>query len=207
MTTTQNADSQASMTADQALETLMEGNRRFRDNKRLDRNLLKQVEDTRGGQWPFAVVLSCVDSRASAELLFDAGIGDIFSARVAGNIVNEDMLGSIEFATKVAGAKLVMVLGHTHCGAVKGACDDVQMGNLTALLSKLRPAVEATSTPGERNSQNAQLVQDVAVKNVEMALDSLRERSEVLRELESAGQIRLIGAMYDIENGGVELLG
>jgi len=205
-TTTQNADSQATMTPDQALEALCEGNRRFVESRRENRDLMQQVRETSGGQWPFACVLGCIDSRASAELMFDTGIGDIFSARIAGNVVNEDLLGSMEFACKVAGSRLLMVLGHTSCGAVKGACDDVQMGNLTALLSRLRPAVDGVQVSGERSSANGEFVQAVAEKNVHLTLNAIRERSEVLREMEAAGEIRMVGAMYDVASGKVELL-
>ncbi|MAJ58964.1 MAG: carbonic anhydrase [bacterium TMED88] len=205
-TITQNADSQASMTPDLALEKLLEGNRRFVENAREQCDLLQQVNETRGGQWPFACLLGCIDSRASTELIFDAGIGDVFSARVAGNVVNEDILGSMEFACKVAGARLIMVLGHSACGAVKGACDDVQLGNLTRLLAKIRPAVDATPTAGERTSANGEFVQAVAEANVQRSLDVIREQSEVLHSLESEGQIRLVGAMYDVSSGQVRLL-
>jgi len=210
MTITQNAEKQAAMTPDMALALLTEGNQRFQENRRADRDLRQQVNETRTGQWPFATLLGCVDSRAPAELIFDLGIGDVFNARVAGNVVNEDLLGSIEFACKVAGSKLVVVLGHTHCGAVKGACDDVRLGNLTGLLAKLRPAVEQTSEPEaqqQRNSQNAAFVNAVALRNVELNVEAIREHSPVLRELEDEGTIRILGAMYDIETGAVEFLG
>ena len=205
-TITQNADSQASMTPDLALKKLLEGNRRFVDNAREQCDLLQQVSETRGGQWPFACLLGCIDSRASTELIFDAGIGDVFSARVAGNVVNEDILGSMEFACQVAGARLIMVLGHSACGAVKGACDDVQLGNLTPLLAKIRPAVDATSTSGERTSANGEFVQAVAEANVHRSLALIREQSEVLNALEAEGQIRMVGAMYDVASGQVSLL-
>ena len=204
---TQNADSQSSMTPEQALELLSEGNARFRASRRSDRDAKHDVKETAGGQWPFAVVLSCIDSRVSSELVFDLGIGDVFSARIAGNFVNEDLLGSIEFGCKVAGSKLVVVMGHTHCGAIKGACDDVQLGNLTSMLGKLKPAVAAVSEPAaadQRTSGNPAFVQAVAEKNVELTLDTLRERSPVLRELEDEGSIRIVGAMYDVESGAVE---
>ena len=207
MTTTQNSESQASMTPDRALELLIEGNRRFTEDQRENRNLLQQVAATTGGQWPYAAVLSCIDSRVSAELVFDVGIGDIFSARIAGNVANEDLLGSLEFACKLAGSKLVVVLGHTHCGAVKGACDGAKMGNLTTLLSKLQPAVDAISEPsdaGQRNSGNKAFVQAVATKNIQLTVQAIRDRSDVLREMEEDGDIKIVGAMYDIETGAVE---
>ena len=203
---TQTPDSQAAMTPHSALDMLKEGNARFVTRKMSDRNLIQQVEQTATGQYPFATILSCIDSRVSAELVFDQGVGDIFSARVAGNIVNEDLLGSMEFACKVAGARLIMVLGHSACGAVKGACDDVQLGNLTRLLAKIRPAVDATPTAGERTSANGEFVQAVAEANVQRSLDVIREQSEVLHSLESEGQIRLVGAMYDVSSGQVRLL-
>ena len=204
---TQGKESQGSMTPAEALELLREGNHRFRKNLKANRNLLDQVEATRGGQWPFAVVLSCIDSRTSIELTFDQGLGDVFSARIAGNFVNEDILGSMEFACKVAGAKLVLVLGHSHCGAVKGACDGVRMGNLTAVMEKLEPAVKATEQPtdaSERTSANPDFVQSVAVQNVHRTVEEIRGRSEVLRDLEASGAIAMVGGMYDVETGVVE---
>jgi len=209
MTSTQNASTQAAITPDEAVQRLVEGNQRFVENRRLDRDLLVQVEATRAGQWPFAAVLGCIDSRVPVEAVFDAGIGDLFSARVAGNFVNEDILGSLEFACKVAGAKLVVVLGHTHCGAIKGACDDVQLGNLTAMLAKLRPAVERVAEPADpaqRNSGNLEFVRAVTRQNVESTTAGVREKSPVLRELEEAGAIRIVGAIYDVESGAVEWL-
>ncbi len=195
------------MTPDNALQLLREGNERFARNLKANRNLLQQVNETRDGQWPFAVILSCIDSRVSAELVFDQGLGDIFSVRIAGNFVNEDILGSIEFGCKVAGAKLVVVLGHRHCGAIKGACDGVELGHLTTLLGKLEPAVEATPEPADpalRNSKNPEFVQAVAQKNVELTVAMLLERSAVLRAMREAGEIDVVGAMYDVESGAVE---
>ncbi len=189
-----------------ALNLLKEGNKRFVAAKAADRDLLGQIKDTTGGQWPHSVVLSCIDSRVPAEIVFDQGIGDIFSARVAGNIVNEDVLGSIEYGCKVAGSKLVVVLGHTMCGAVKGACDDVQLGNITALLSKIRPAVHATNLPeeaSERTSANKTFVNDVVTKNVHMTIEKMRSDSPLLKEMEEAGDIKIVGGVYDISNGEV----
>ncbi|UZO81697.1 carbonic anhydrase family protein [Aquimarina sp. ERC-38] len=197
---------QASISPDKALTLLKEGNQRFVENKKEDKDLLDQMKDTSRGQYPFATVLSCIDSRVSSELIFDQGIGDIFSARVAGNIVNEDMLGSMEFACKLAGTKIIVVLGHTSCGAVKGACDNAQMGNLTALLSKIKPAVVAVKEPSEasqRNSGNLKFVDEVAKKNVQLTLDNIRTRSQVLKEMEEHNEILLIGGMYDISSGKV----
>jgi carbonic anhydrase len=204
---TQTKETQADLTPTKALQILMDGNKRFVNNLKANRDLLKQVNETSEGQHPFAVILSCIDSRTSAELIFDQGLGDIFSVRIAGNCVNEDILGSMEFACKVAGAKLVVVLGHTRCGAVKGACDDVRMGNLTVLLNKIRPAVDDTRVIGERNSSNNDFVESVALRNVELAVEQIRERSPILKELASAGRIGIVGGMYDVQTGLVQLLG
>lgn len=202
---THNKDSQTSITPEIALQILKEGNQRFVNNLKYNRNLLQQVNETRDGQWPFAVVLSCIDSRTSAELVFDQGLGDIFSVRIAGNIANEDILGSMEFACKVAGSKFIVVLGHTKCGAVKGACDHVEMGNLTALLSKLRPAVDdETSTKKERNSKNSEFVENVATINVHRTVDAIMERSHILHEMIENGEVGICGAMYNVETGVVE---
>ncbi|GAA4275029.1 carbonic anhydrase family protein [Aquimarina gracilis] len=199
-------ETQAAITPQKAVELLKEGNERFVNNKKAGRDLLEQVSDTKSGQFPFATILSCIDSRVSSELIFDQGIGDIFSARVAGNFVNEDILGSMEFACKLAGTKLVLVLGHTACGAVKGACDDAKLGNLTALISKIKPAVEAVTEPADtslRNSKNIDFVNEVAVKNVNMTIDNIRKDSEVLRDMEDNGEILILGGMYDINDGKV----
>jgi carbonic anhydrase len=201
---THNKDSQSTITPQIALDILKDGNQRFVSNLKYNRNLLQQVNETRDGQWPFAVVLSCIDSRTSAELIFDQGLGDIFSVRIAGNIANEDILGSMEFACKVAGSKLIVVLGHTKCGAVKGACDHVEMGNLTALLSKLRPAVDdETSTKDERNSKNGEFVENVASINVRRTVNAIKERSHILHEMIENGEIGICGAMYNVETGVV----
>ncbi|HPG11061.1 MAG TPA: carbonic anhydrase family protein [Chitinophagaceae bacterium] len=201
---THNKESQSSLTPLAAIEILSEGNKRFTNNLKINRNLLQQVNDTRDGQWPFAVVLSCIDSRTSAELIFDQGLGDIFSVRIAGNIVNEDILGSMEFACKVAGSRIIIVLGHTKCGAVKGACDHVEMGNLTTLLSKLQPSIDAeTSTKENRNSSNSEFVENVAQINVRKAVQDILERSSVLSEMIENGEIGIVGAMYNVETGDV----
>lgn len=202
-------ETQAAMTPVTAIEALKAGNQRFVENKQLARDLLDQVNDTSTGQYPFATILSCIDSRVSAELVFDQGVGDIFSARVAGNFVNEDILGSMEFACKLAGTKVIVVLGHTACGAVKGACDDAKLGNLTALLSKIKPAVEAVkepSNPADRTSKNISFVNEVAEKNVHMTIDNIRKESPVLKEMEDMGQINIVGAMYDINDGKVTFM-
>ena len=197
---------QGKMTPKSAKEELVNGNKRFVESQKVDRDLLKQVEQTSTGQFPFATILSCIDSRVSSELIFDQGIGDIFSVRIAGNFVNEDILGSMEFACKLAGTKLIVVLGHTSCGAVKGACDHARLGNLTTLINKIEPAVEAVTEPKDeslRNSSNIEFVNEVAKKNVYMTIDNIRNSSEVLKAMEVAGEIDIIGGMYDIKTGEV----
>lgn len=189
----------------QAIEQLKNGNKRFVDNKKVSRDLLQQVKETSAGQYPFAVILSCIDSRTSSELIFDQGIGDVFNIRIAGNFQNEDILGSMEFACKAAGSKVIVVLGHTRCGAVKGACDDVKLGNLTALLSKLKPAVEAEKTEkSERNSKNSDFVEKVASLNVRLTNKQILKNSPTLKEMIEKGEIALIGGMYDVESGIVD---
>lgn len=207
MLNAQTSETQAAMTPDSSLQALKDGNQRFVKQQGVERDLMTQVSQTASGQYPFATILGCIDSRVSAELIFDQGVGDIFSARVAGNFVNEDILGSMEFACKLAGTKLVLVLGHTACGAVKGACDHARLGNLTALINKIEPAVDAVSEPqdeSQRNSGNIDFVNAVAKKNVEMTINDIREKSEVLAEMEKAGEIKIIGGMYDISTGVVD---
>ena len=199
-------ETQDQMTPVLSLEVLKKGNERFRANLKAPRDLMQQVAATSTGQYPFATVLSCIDSRVSSELIFDQGIGDLFSVRIAGNFVNEDILGSMEFACKLAGTKLVVVLGHTACGAVKGACDHARLGNLTALIKKIEPAVAAVKEPEEaslRNSSNLDFVNDVAVKNVLMTIDQIRSESPVLAEMEKNGEIHIVGGMYNIDSGEV----
>lgn len=200
-------ETQASTTPQMALDILREGNLRFIQNLHANRDLLLQANLTRDGQWPFATILSCIDSRTSSELIFDQGLGDIFSIRVAGNVVNTDILGSMEFACKVAGSKLIVVLGHSSCGAVKGACDHVEMGNLTDLLAKLQPAVyqERTITdPAKRNSKNTAFVESVSHINVERGVQAVVERSYILEKMVEEEQIGVIGAMHNLETGKVE---
>ena len=195
------------LTPEDALQILKDGNGRFRANLKANRNLLQQVNDTSEGQWPFAVVLSCIDSRTSAELIFDQGLGDIFSVRIAGNFLNEDILGSMEFSCAVAGAKLIVVLGHSHCGAIKGACDEVELGLLTGMLKKIKPAVDAVqkpTTPAERSSANPDFVGSVARENVRRNMDGILKQSDVLREMFNAESINIVGGMYDVETGEVE---
>jgi len=199
-------ETQATMTPEKALNFLREGNVRFQNNLKANRNLLEQVNDTSDGQFPFATILSCIDSRVSAELVFDQGLGDIFSVRIAGNFVNEDILGSMEFGCKLAGTKLVVVLGHTACGAVKGACDDAKLGNLTNMLAKIKPAVEAVNEPqdaSKRNSSNSEFVDNVSAKNVQLTIDRIMKESDVLAEMQRNGEINIVGAMYDINTGAV----
>ena len=199
-------ETQATMTPEKALNFLKEGNVRFQNNLKANRNLLEQVNDTSDGQFPFATVLSCIDSRVSAELVFDQGLGDIFSVRIAGNFINQDILGSMEFACKLAGTRLIVVLGHTACGAVKGACDDAKLGNLTSMLAKIKPAVEAVKEPQDaslRNSSNSEFVDTVSAKNVQLSIDRIINESDVLSDMQNNGEIRIVGAMYDINTGTV----
>jgi len=202
-------DTQANISPNQALTLLKEGNLRFLKNKQVSRDLLAQVATTSTGQFPFATILSCIDSRVSSELIFDQGIGDIFSIRIAGNFVNDDILGSMEFACKLAGTKLLLVLGHTACGAVKGACDNAELGNLTGLINKIKPAVNAIKNPTEkdlRNSSNSEFVNTVAAKNVQLTIENIRKSSPVLQEMEANNEIIIIGGMYNISNGLVTFL-
>ena len=200
---TQSKTTQAELTPAKALQILKDGNHRFVNNLKSNRNLLQQVNETSEGQFPFAVVLSCIDSRTSAELIFDQGLGDVFSVRIAGNFCNEDILGSMEFACKIAGAKLVLVLGHTKCGAIKGACDDAKLGNLTALIAKIRPAVHAVPGNGDRTSANAEFVEKVAEKNVKLTMDRILKESPVLKEMIDKGETGLAGGIYNVDDGEV----
>jgi len=180
------------------------GNERFRSGKKSPQDFLAQQRASAKGQYPAAVILSCIDSRASAETIMDLGIGDVFNARVAGNIANDDILGSMEFACAAAGAKVVLVMGHTACGAIKGAIDDVKLGNLTGLLARIQPAVKATPFQGDRSAKNNAFVDAVAHKNVELTMENIRKGSSVLDELKAKGAIKIVGAMYDIESGKVD---
>lgn len=198
-------EAQSAITPMQAIDILKKGNERFIGNLRANRNLLQQVNETSDGQHPFAAILSCIDSRASAELIFDQGLGDVFSIRIAGNILNEDILGSMEFACKVSGAKAIVVLGHTKCGAVKGACDGVKMGNLTNLLVKLQPAInDETTINSHRNSSNTAFVEKVAVLNVRQTIRQILDRSTILKTMVDSGEITIIGGIYNVENGKVD---
>ena len=196
---------QAAITPSLALELLKDGNKRFVNNLKINRNLLQQANEPSDGQHPFAVILSCIDSRTSAELIFDQGLGDIFSVRIAGNIVNEDILGSMEFGCKVAGAKIIVVLGHTKCGAVKGACDNVALGNLTGLISKIKPAVEQEAVTTEnRNSGNGTFVENVAELNVSLSVKNILLKSPIIAEMVKNGDIGIVGGIHDITTGEVK---
>lgn len=198
---------QAALTPQKVLQDLKEGNQRFVSRQPRPRDFRHDQAVVAEAQYPHAVLLSCIDSRAPAEFIFDKGLGDIFNARVAGNIANVDLVGSIEFACKVAGARLVLVMGHTACGAVKGACDDVQLGNITALLATIRPAVAAVNNvPGPRSSENIDFVEAVAVMNVRLTMDRIRALSPLLSDLESRGQIAIVGGIYDLTTGKVNFL-
>lgn len=203
-TVTQTSSSQEAMTPMQAREQLEAGNQRFLKGQMLERDYAQQVAATAGGQYPFGVVLGCIDSRVPPEIVFDQGIGDIFAPRIAGNFVNTDILGSMEFATAVAGSKVIVVLGHTSCGAVKGAVDGVELGNLTEMLHKLTPAIEAVPDEmGERNAKNAEFVQAVADANVRLTIENILDRSPVMRELVEKGELMIVGAMHDVATGEV----
>lgn len=201
---TQSKETQSALTPQSTLTMLKEGNQRFVQNKKEDRNLLTQVEATSTGQYPYAAVLSCIDSRVPVELVFDQGIGDIFSARLAGNVVNEDVLGSIEYACKVAGSKVVLVLGHTKCGAVTSACKGVELGNITALLSKIQPAVKQVEKKGD--AYTTEEIEEVVRINVHVGIDQIRKESPILKEMEDNGEISIIGGIYSVATGEVEFL-
>ena len=201
---TQTKITQRNITAKIAQTILEEGNNRFAKNFKSQRNLKEQVTQTSEGQYPFAVILSCIDSRVPAELVFDQGIGDIFSVRVAGNIVNEDVLGSMEYACKVAGSKLLVVLGHTKCGAVTAACKNVKLGNITSLLKKINPAV--TLVKAEKGELNDEAIEEVSITNVKISMDKIREESPILAEMENNGEIDIIGALYNVSTGLVNFL-
>ncbi|HMJ47025.1 MAG TPA: carbonic anhydrase family protein [Ferruginibacter sp.] len=195
---------QEEMTPSDALDILKEGNRRFVSNIKTHRNLLQQVNETSSGQFPFAAILSCIDSRTSAELIFDQGLGDIFSIRIAGNILNDDILGSMEFACKIAGSKLIVVLGHTQCGAIEGACNNIVLGNITTLLNKIKPAIKLeTETLTERNGNNKTFLQHVTKNNVIITVQQVRARSSILKQMEKAAQIKIVGGLHNIHTGKV----
>ncbi len=204
MTNTQTLESQASLTPEKALQMFVDGNNRFLENSMANRDLQGQVKETSGGQFPFAAVLSCIDSRVPAELVFDQGIGDIFSARVAGNVVNTDILGSIEYACKVAGSKLIVVMGHTKCGAVTSACKGVELGNITSLLAKIKPAKEAVTN--SIGADGDDFVEKVSEQNVLESIENIRKNSSILADMEANGEIKIVGAIYAVESGKVSYL-
>ncbi|MFI2812550.1 carbonic anhydrase family protein [Microbulbifer sp. JSM ZJ756] len=195
------------MTPDEVLVSLQAGNQRFRTGKMEDHDFLAQKRASARGQYPAAAIVSCIDSRTPAEILLDQGLGEVFNARVAGNICNDDILGSLEFACAAAGSKAILVMGHTSCGAVKGAIDGVELGNLTGLLNHIEPAIEATEYEGDRSSKNAEFVNMVAITNVRRAVDDIRQRSQVLSEMEKEGKIKIAGALYHLDDGRLEMLG
>jgi carbonic anhydrase len=199
---TQTKEIQENLTPSAAHKILAEGNKRFVQNVMAQRDLKAQVKETSEGQYPFAIILSCIDSRVPAELVFDQGIGDIFSVRVAGNIINEDVLGSMEYACKVAGSKIIVVMGHTKCGAVTSACKNVELGNITPLLQKIKPAVD--SIRAEQEKMDDKTIEEVSVKNVQLSLDRIRDESPILAEMENNGDIKIIGATYSVLTGEVE---
>ncbi len=201
---TQTKETQSKHTPDSVLQRLTEGNKRFVENQKTNRNLIEQVSETGDGQFPLAVVLGCIDSRVPAELVFDQGIGDIFNVRVAGNIVNEDILGSIEYGCKVAGSKLVVVLGHTKCGAVTSACKGVELGNITPLLSKIQPAVSAISNGNAEFDQKA--IEAVSEENVRQSIARIKAESPILKEMDENNEIKIVGAIYNVGTGAVELI-
>jgi len=204
---THTKETQEILTPDLIIDILKKGNQRFVNNIKAHRNLLEQVNETSTGQFPFAAILSCIDSRTSAELIFDQGLGDIFSIRIAGNILNDDILGSMEFACKIAGSKLIVVLGHTNCGAIIGACDDIKLGHLTILVNKIKPSIEIeTETESDRNGKNIKFVENVSVNNVKLTVEGIRRRSPILSEMEREKKIKIIGGMYDVETGIVKFL-
>ena len=196
------------LTPKEAIEVLKAGNERFVNNLKAHRNLLEQVNETSDAQFPFAAILSCMDSRTSAELIFDQGLGDIFSLRIAGNILNDDILGSLEFATKITGSKVIVVLGHTKCGAVTAACDNVKLGNLTSLLDKIKPVIESeTETKSERDGKNTSFVFNVTKLNVKMTMDMIKEQSSIISGLLRSRKIGLVGGIYDVDTGKVDFFG
>lgn len=205
---THTKESQAAVTPEIALQLLKDGNKRFLDKATVSRSYDKQIELTTSGQYPFAAVVSCIDSRIPTEIVFDQGIGDIFNARIAGNFVNEDILGSLEFACKIAGSKLIVIMGHTSCGAVKGACDHAELGNLTAMLDKIKPALERVKTEEgvDRSSNNIDFVNQVAVQNVHLTIAKLKQDSPVLNEMIVNGEIQVVAAMYDVASGEVSFI-
>ena len=206
ITTITDKEKQQKLTPSSVLDDLKAGNARFVTKDMQERDYMEQMKKTSGGQWPKAVVLGCIDSRVPIEIIFDQGVGDMFVARVAGNFENTDILGSMEYSCKVAGSKLVLVLGHESCGAVKAACDRVELGNITAMLENIKPAVKASKTDGERNSDNADFVAQVVENNVKLTVERIRKGSPILREMEENGEIKIVGGVYSISSGKVTLI-
>jgi len=201
---TQSKETQQNLTPEQVLMMLKDGNKRFAKNLKANRNLQQQVQETSEGQFPIATILSCMDSRTSAELIFDKGLGDIFSIRIAGNVLNDDILGSMEFGTKAVGTKIILVLGHTKCGAVVGACNDVKMGSLTQLLDKIKPAINAEKEIAEnRTGSNEAFVNSVTINNIHLVMDQIRKQSSIIAEMESQGYVQIAGGLYDVTSGEV----
>ena len=200
----QTKESQSKITPADALQMMKDGNTRFIDGILYKRNMLEQVKATASGQYPYAVLLSCIDSRVTPEITFDQGIGDIFDARIAGNFVNDDILGSMEYSCKVVGAKLIMVMGHTGCGAIKSTIDDAQLGNITQMLEKIKPAMDKTVYDGEKSSKNYDYVDLVSKENVLLAIENIKLKSPILKEMYDKGEIDIVGCMYDVQNGKVE---
>jgi len=201
---TQTSESQSDLLPEEIISILKEGNKRFINKRQVDRDLIKQVLDTSSGQFPFAVVISCIDSRVPPEIIFDQGIGDIFSIRVAGNVINKDVLGSVEFACKIAGVKLIVVMGHTSCGAVKGACNEVELGNLTGLLKKIKPAIERVSAR-EVEMDKSHFIDEVAYENVQISLNTIFNDSTIINEMVENNEVTCAKGMYSVETGEVEL--
>lgn len=201
---TQSKESQNNLTPEQVLQILKDGNQRFAKNLKANRNLQAQVLETSEGQFPIATIFSCMDSRTSAELIFDKGLGDIFSIRIAGNVLNDDILGSMEFGAKVVGTKIILVLGHTKCGAVIGACDDVKLGKLTQLLNKVKPAIDAEKeTKDNRTGTNESFVNNVTINNVRLVMEQIKQQSPIIADLEKQGHVKTVGGLYDVASGEV----
>jgi len=194
------------LSPDEALQKLLDGNLRFRKSEHINRDFMKETQDTAGEQYPFAIILGCIDSRVPVEILFDQGVGDLFVTRVAGNFENDDILASLEFACEVVGSKLIMVLGHEDCGAIKAACDGIEVGHITGLINNIKPAITKTKIDGDNTSVNKKYINDVAKTNVQLTIERIREKSDIIHSLEQEGRIRIVGAYYNLDLGEVSLL-
>jgi len=194
------------LSPDEALQKLIDGNLRFRKSEHINRDFMKETQDTAGEQYPFAIILGCIDSRVPVEILFDQGVGDLFVTRVAGNFENGDILASLEFACKVVGSKLIMVLGHEDCGAIKAACDGIEVGHITSLINNIKPAIVKTKVVGNSTSENKKYINDVAKSNVHLTIRRIREKSSIINSLEKEGRIKIVGAYYNIDLGEVSLI-